>query len=360
MKLGQGEEFRAIEAFVDAAGAGPMGQDASDPDARLAGAAGRFHRPGEIVLGPGDDAALVEGGSGVLVLSCDTSVEGVHFRRDWISLEESGYRATAAALSDLAAMAARPVGILVGLHVPPGGGASLPPLARGVGRACREAGAALLGGDLTSTSGPLSLDVTVVGRSHAPVSRRGAHAGEEIWVTGELGGSAGAVEAWRRGESPSDGLRKRYAHPLPRLREALWLGQQGVPSSLMDISDGLAGDVGHLAAASGLSAVLDGVTIPVDGNLEREGYSGAEALQLALTGGEDFELLFTAPRGRVEAIQEMFHAAFQLRITCVGRMEMGSGVAWVSEPGGLPQPLSGGGFDHLALGGGVALEGGGA
>lgn len=352
MKLGPGEEFRAIEAFVDASGAGPEGWSPLSSQGRLAGTVGQRHWPGEIVLGPGDDAALLEGGSGVLVLSCDTSVEGVHFRRDWISLDESGYRAAAAALSDLAAMAATPLGILVALHLPRGDEECLPTLARGVGRACRESGAALLGGDLTSTSGPLALDVTVVGRSHAPVARKGAHAGEEIWVTGELGGSAGAVTLWRRDQLPPDNLRRRYANPCPRIREALWLGHQGVPSSLMDISDGLAGDVGHLAAASGLSAVLDGMAIPVDGGLEGGGYSRTEALHLALTGGEDFELLFTAPRERVEEVQEFFHAAFQLRITCVGRMKRGSGVVWVPGPGEVPQPLSGGGFDHLASAGG--------
>ena len=254
--------------------------------------------PGEHVrLGPGDDAAVVGDG---WVLSTDLSVEDVHFRRRWLSDEEIGYRAAAAALSDLAAMAAEPVGVLVSVAYPQGGGFDAEALNRGVHAAAGAVGATVLGGDLSRSPGPVFVDVTVVGRAIHPILRAGAVPGDEVWVTGALGGSAAAVRLWMAGSEPPAALRAAYAHPLPRVAAALALSRAGVLHAMVDLSDGLAGDAGHLAAAGGVAVVLQEERIPRAAGLE-EALDGEAAGEAVLHGGEDYELCFAAPAGAVYA-----------------------------------------------------------
>ncbi len=156
--------------------------------------------PPGVLVGPGDDCAVLEGG---VVVSVDMTVEGVHFKREWISLEEAGFRAASSALSDLAAMAARPLGVFLSLAV---GAHEVATAAgqvqAGAAEACRNVGAVILGGDLAESPGPLVMDVTVLGRTSNPVLRAGCEIGDEVWVTGHLGGSAAAVALWSRGMTP--------------------------------------------------------------------------------------------------------------------------------------------------------------
>ena len=173
MALGPGGEFDLIRRFL------------------AGGEGGSSH----VVVGPGDDAAVLEGG---WVVSTDLSMEDVHFRRAWLRDEEVGYRAAAAALSDLAAMAATPVGLLVSMAFPRGGRWDLESVQAGVRKAAALVGASVIGGDLSRSPGPLVLDVTVVGRARSPVLRAGAAPGDEVWVTGALGASAAAVPSLRR------------------------------------------------------------------------------------------------------------------------------------------------------------------
>jgi thiamine-monophosphate kinase len=295
-----------------------------------------------VLVGPGDDAAVLQVGR--LVVSTDLSVEDVHFRRSWISLEEVGFRAVMAAASDLAAMAAKPVGVLLSVAVATNEAeAVLGKLGDGVRGALADLGVGLVGGDLTASPGPLVLDVTVLGEAIEPVTRRGAVPEDEIWVTGVLGGSSGAVHAWSEGREPERGLREAFARPVARTREALWLVEHGDLHAMIDLSDGLAGDVGHLAAASGVRIEIEPDLIPVHPGL------GGNGLELALSGGEDYELCLVSAPGVLGPLVEAFQEEFETTLTQVGRVMEGGGVhieGFDSRDG----VVSARGFDHFAPG----------
>lgn len=287
-----------------------------------------------VQVGPGDDAAVLAEG---VVLSTDLSVEGVHFRLDWISAEEAGWRATCAALSDLAAMGAAPAGILASVAVPGDGSLALEVM-QGVRGAAAEHGAPLLGGDLTRSPGPMVVDVAVVGRTTAPLLRSGARVGDEVWVTGRLGWAGSAVQAWMRGDKPCAESREAFLRPRPRLPEAQWLVEAGATAG-QDLSDGLAGDAGHLAAASGVGIFLWGKALEPLAPPSKDGVS------LALHAGEDYELLVTFPEGVLPPRVEEFRKKFHLSLTRVGTVIEGSGVLLLPGAGGEATPVSHGGWD---------------
>jgi thiamine-monophosphate kinase len=321
--LAPGREFDLIRSFFPAAGAAPRA---------------------DVTVGPGDDCAVVGGG---IALSCDMSVEGVHFRREWLSEREIGYRAAAAALSDLAAVAARPIGLLASVALPRGDAeATAAALMEGVTNAAERVGAGVLGGDMSATPGPLVLDITVIGEAKDPVLRCGATPGDSVWVTGDLGGAAAAVTQWLRGETPATELRERFAAPVPRTREALWLHRHRLLHALLDLSDGLAGDVGHLAAASGVAIVLDSAAVPIHPAVRRMAGSADEAFRLAVAGGEDYEICFTAAAGAVESLVAGFQSEFGLRLSRAGWVEEGTGV-FLQRRGGGREALALGGFQHF-------------
>ncbi len=307
--------------------------------------------PPEVLLGPGDDAAVLRPAAGEkVVLSVDLSIEGIHFRREWLTWKTIGYRATAAALSDLAAMAARPLGALVSVALPVElETAVYEQLAGGVTDALGRAEAVLLGGDTSRSTGGAVLDVTVVGAAAEPVTRSGARPGDQVWVTGRLGGAARAVFDRSSGLEPGPGARRRFERPDPRWREARWLAERGVPRAMIDLSDGLAGDAVHVARASGVGMRLRIDLLPLDESLE--GWSDeALARRLAAGGGEDFELLFTAAAGRVDGVRTAFQQTFDLELTRVGEVREGDGVAWIDRAGEPVDPPAPAGFDHFAGG----------
>jgi thiamine-monophosphate kinase len=299
--------------------------------------------PPGVQRGPGDDCAILEGG---VVVSVDISVEEVHFRREWITLEEAGYRATAGALSDLAAMAAEPLGVLLSLALPPEeASAGALALQKGAQEACSREGITILGGDLSRSAGPVVLDVVALGRTDSPLLRSGGRTGDELWVTGWLGGSAGAVHLWGLGREPGPKLREAFARPRPRIRELRWLAGRVELHCGIDLSDGLAGDAGHLAAASEVGVRLEAGAIPFHPHLEEEITDPQQILHFALQGGEDYEVCFSAPSGSVQGQASAFHHEFGIPLTRVGRMGEGSGVV-VLGAGGESIPLSGG-FSHF-------------
>jgi thiamine-monophosphate kinase len=309
----------------------------------LRGAAAAGERA-DVRVGPGDDCAVVAGG---IAISQDMAVEEVHFRRDWLSPRETGFRAAAAALSDLAAVAARPIGVLVGLAVrPEDAGDYAVEVMAGVAAAAESVGGVLLGGDLARSPGPTVVDVTVVGECPRPVLRSGARAGDDVWVTGELGGSAAWIAGLMHGPPAHESARARFAAPCARTAEALWLHSRGLPCAMIDLSDGLAGDAAHLAAASGVAVVLELDSVPVDGAARRMAETYGGALELALSGGEDYELCFCAAPGSVERHVTDFGREFGLRLTRVGRVEPGSGV-WKTDGREGRLPLQGAGFQHF-------------
>jgi thiamine-monophosphate kinase len=238
--------------------------------------------------GIGDDAAILDVPNGTqLVVSTDTSTEDVHFRKLWLSPSEIGWRAAMAALSDLAAMGADPLGVLIALSAPPSWDAALDDVLRGVGDACAAARAPIIGGD--TTRGPvLTLGITVLGTTRAPMRRDGARAGNTLYVTGSLGGPGAALRAWLAdAQVPRATHRARFAHPVARLGMGAWCAANGATAAI-DISDGLVADAGHLAAASNQRIVIELGSIPVLGGVSTRD---------ALVSGEEYELLVCAPAG---------------------------------------------------------------
>jgi thiamine-monophosphate kinase len=259
-------------------------------------------------VGIGDDAAqLVLPPGEALFASVDATVEDVHFRAHWVTPAEVGWRAVQAALSDLAAMGATPVGVLLAWCLPAHRTSWLAPLADGTLQAVRDAGVPIVGGNLTLGS-TLCLTTTVLGHARHGVSRAGARVGDVCYVTGELGGPGAAVAAWQGAAEPSPAARERFVRPRARLLEGQWLAAHGA-SAMVDISDGLVGDARHLAAASAVAIRIDQQAIPL--------VPGTTAEQ-ALRSGEEYELFVTAPAIDIAA----FRAATGTRLTPIGQVVM--------------------------------------
>jgi thiamine-monophosphate kinase len=331
IRLGPGGEFDLIRRL--------LAQDAAIRE-RIGGEA-----PGleAVLVGTGDDCTVVHGAG--IAVSVDLSIEDVHFRRPWIEPEEIGWRATAASLSDLAAVAARPLGVLVSLALPPTDRDGERVMA-GVSEAAARHGALLLGGDVARSPGPLVIDVAAIGQTGAPVLRSGARPGDEIWVTGRLGAAAAAVRTWEAGGMAEPAARAAFARPHARIPEARWLAERGALHALIDLSDGLAGDAGHLASASGVRILLELDHVPVHEAALRATGTRREALALALGGGEDYELCFAAPGGAGAALAGEFRMRFGLELTRVGTAAEGEGI-FGREGGGEPRPLALRGFSHF-------------
>lgn len=284
---------------------------------------------GDLARGIGGDCAELDVPAGSrLVVSTDASVEDVHFRRGWLDPREIGWRAAAAAMSDLAAAAAEPLGLLLALSLPPAWRGDATALAAGVGDLARAAGAPIVGGDVTA-GGELALTVTVLGHARRPLRRDGARPGDALWVTGRLGGPGAALRALVAGNVVEPAHRDRFARPMPRLREARWLRERGATAGL-DVSDGLAADARHLAAASGVHLRLDVAAVPCV-----TGVAPADAVR----SGEEYELLVTAPPDLDAAA---FAREFGVELTRIGEVAAGGG-AGVSAAFDLPD-----GHDHLS------------
>ncbi len=314
--LGHGAEFDIIRRILE--GAAPAGA--------------------QVALGAGDDCALIGSADGYVALSVDLSVEGVHFMREWGTPDLIGARAVRAAVSDLAAMAAQPMVALVALSVPDDEGAEL---AEELGSSCRRAaeslGLSLVGGDLSRGGQTLVIDVAVVGSVATPLLRSGARPGDELWVTGSLGGAAAAVRAWKAGREVDEAWTRSFWLPNPRVGEARWLLERGASAGI-DISDGLIADAGHIAAASGVGVELELGVVPAAPGIDA---------RAALSGGEDYELLVAAPHGilSAEAVSE-FRQHFATPLTNVGRVVAGSGVRLYGD--GEEVQISALGYDHFS------------
>lgn len=290
----------------------------------------------------GDDAAVIARTAdppGRDVLSVDAQIEGVHFRRGWLTMAELGARAASAALSDLAAMGAEARAVLCSLALPAWvDDEALANLARGIRDAADDAGARVIGGNL-ARAGELSLHTTVLGRTRrAPLLRRGAREGDVVYVTGTLGAAACGLAALRAGRADEPALQRfvaRWRRPRARLAEGLRIVE--LASAGLDVSDGLARDLAHLAHASGCEVRIDSEALPLE-----EGFAaacaslGLDPLALALGGGEDYELVFTAP---------VSYAARRLA-TPIGTVLAGPPGVRVRDAAGR-EVLAGAGFDHF-------------
>jgi thiamine-monophosphate kinase len=291
---------------------------------------------GDQARGIGDDAAALEVPQGALLIaSTDASVENVHFKRGWLSPTEIGGRAAAAALSDLAAMAARPLGLLLALGVPDDWREELVELAAGVGGVAAGHECPIVGGNITrARAGELSLTITVLGSTRDPLRRSGARVEDRVFVTGRLGGPAAALRDLLASRVPSPEHLVRFVAPVPRLREAHWLAERGARAAI-DISDGLLADANHVAVSSRVTLSLDLDRVPCV-----EGVSPSEAV----VSGEEYELLLAIPADAGDLASE-FEAQFGVPLTEIGIVEPASD-APVKTRGARVAPARG--HDHFS------------
>ena len=308
------------------------------------GSGGEFDRLRAIFakLGPtgqalGDDCALLRAEKATIALSIDISVENVHFRRDWLTRSQIGYRAAVASLSDLAAEGARAAGVLVALAMPletPAEHAA--EIMEGVGKAATFAGAKVLGGDL-SQAPLLIVDVCAIGTAPRPVRRRGAEVGDGLWVTGRLGAMELALRELRSGRTPEPSVFARFAAPEPRIQAGQWLASQGA-RAMIDLSDGLSADARHLAAASGVGIEISLERIPC--------WPGAAPL-IAVSSGEEYELLVAMPPAFGETQAQAFSGLVGTHLARIGTCVDGpAGSVRFTERG--VEVAAPAGFDHFA------------
>ncbi|HEX6781164.1 MAG TPA: thiamine-phosphate kinase [Solirubrobacterales bacterium] len=307
-----------------------------------------------VKLGSGDDAAVTLP-AGATATSVDAIVDGVHFRRGEAAMETVGRKALATALSDLAAMGAEAGEAYVALGAPDDlGEGEFLALLDGMLELAAATGTTLAGGDLTRAP-VLTLAVTVVGHARSAeelVSRGGAMPGDLVVLTGEIGGAAAgrlllddpglatAVPAAVAGD-----LRRRQLDPSPRLRSGRALAAAGA-RAMIDLSDGLAGDAGHLAEAGGVALEIEAGSLPLAaGVAEIAAAAGLEPMRLAASGGEDYELLAALPPGALADARSRIEAAAETTIAAVGKVAAGEEVA-IRLPGG--GRLEVGGYDHFA------------
>lgn len=323
--------------------------------------------PGTL-LGIGDDAALLAvPGGGELLVTTDLLLEGIHFQWRWGRPRDLGRKAMAVNLSDIAAMGGRPLYALLGLAIPPAGPslAELEALLAGLEAEAATYGVTLVGGDTCSSQSGLVLAVTLMGTPPAggALLRSGAKPGDALWVTGTLGGAAAGLLALEQGlrpgaSWPADVPRPAWlgakeeaaiqaaltAHLTPVPRLAAGQALVGRATAMIDVSDGVASDVGHLCAESQVAARILADWIPIHpGAAAMARLTGRDPLDLALRGGEDYELLFTTPADPRPILAEV---APGLPVARIGEMSPGESVPRLIHADGREDILAGG-FDHL-------------
>lgn len=325
----------------------------------------------ELLVGIGDDAAAFLTAEGrCLLLTTDALVEGVHFRREWGTWQQVGNKAMAASLSDIAAMGGKPLLALVGLAV----GADTPvsvveEVYAGMVQVAKKVGVEICGGDTVRSPSGVLLCVTVLGEclGARPTLRSGAKAGDLLLVTGSLGssraglallsaecrvqsGECGAVTSkpanrnLKLETAAVEEALKAHLEAQARWREGVALGEAGLANSMIDISDGLLADLGHICSASGVGAEVESQAVPVSRPCQAvAGALGEDPLAWALEGGEDYELLFTCSPDKAEEARELVHSATGAKVTAIGRMTEAEGIVVHSyEPSGGP-----GGYRHF-------------
>jgi thiamine-monophosphate kinase len=303
-----------------------------------------------VIEGIGDDCAVVRAGDRILLATCDLSLENVHWRRDDASPESIGYKAAASALSDIAAMGGSPLFCLVSLACPGDTEvAFIDGLYDGLLDAAAQCGAAVVGGDTTRSAEGVILDVMAIGEPAGRyVTRKGAAAGDRLAVTGRLGLAAAGLHALEGGVAAPDLVHAHY-HPAPRFPEGLWLSACPEVHAMIDISDGLLQDAGHLAEAAGLGVDIDRNRLPVDPRLAAYcAKQGVSPYDFILSGGEDYELAFAVVAEGVDGLVEAFRRQFQTEVSVVGVFEGGFREVRVSG-----SVAGKGGFDHFRREGGI-------
>jgi thiamine-monophosphate kinase len=293
-----------------------------------------------VVVGPGDDAAVVKAGGALLLLTTDAIVEGVHFRPRWMTPHQIGRKAYLVNASDIAAMGGRPRFCMVSTGAPPNIPVRvLSAIHRGIAAAAGETGAVLVGGNL-SRAEELFVSVALVGEVKHPVTRAGARPGDLLFVTGTLGEAALGLRALLRDHRAKGRAVTRFREPLPRLFAGAALAGAGVVSAMIDISDGLLQDLHHICEASGVGAEIELSRVP------RARSARVIDPRLLLAGGEDYELLCAVPQ-RYAARLTRLVSRLDCPLTWIGRVMPKSYGERVRNIDGSILDLPEAGFDHF-------------
>lgn len=305
------------------------------------------HRSEDIIIGIGDDACAVKAYSGLLtLLTTDAFVEGNHFDLSYFSFKDVGTKAIAASFSDVAAMGGEPKYCVVSLMSPRTiSVADVDGIMDGITECCDRYGVELVGGDAVGSVN-LAVSVSVVGEVEPEniVLRSGAKPGDAIYVTGDLGASEAGRLVLSKGMSVADDVRRyvvaRHKSPTPRIKESRGLVENHSIHSMIDISDGLSADAAHIARESEVKLVIRAPSIPVSPHVHAvEEASSVSVLDMALYGGEDFELLFTAAELGLEKVKGV-------PVARIGEVAEGRGVSLISADG-TESPLLPRGFRHF-------------
>lgn len=308
-----------------------------------------------VILGIGDDAAVIEPKRGtVSVITTDTLVEGVHFDRSWTPMNAIGHKALAVSLSDLAAMGATPSHVLLSLALPDTTLLKeVDDIVDGLLSLAARYKTALVGGNITGSKEDLHIEVTAVGnvKRRRILRRTGAQPGDNLYVTGEVGSAAAGLASLRTpqtGDSSGAGIRDcqhRYLCPEPRVRLGNQLGKNRAARSCIDLSDGLADAVRQLTEAEYLGAQIHGESIPLSSGARRWFEScGLDPVIAAITGGEDYELLFTAPPNMQRRVEVARKLSGKLPVTCIGTITKSPSSVLIRN--GKEKALPGG-YQHL-------------
>ncbi len=304
------------------------------------------------VLGIGDDAAALRVQTGrLLLVSTDSLVENVHFSLSYFTAEDLGWKALAVNLSDIAAMGGKPTYALTSLAVP----RDLAPefikgFYVGLTKLAQRHGVGVIGGDTCSSPLGICINVTIIGevKRSQMLTRRGASPGDAIFVTGELGRSALGLEILRRPLKSFQGrsaLVGSHLRPIPRCSPGRFLATQGIASSMIDTSDGLSTDLGHLCSESGVGASISAERIPMPRlatkTVKRLSH---ELLEYALHGGEDYELLFTVPKHKRSRVPKRIQG---VPVHEIGYITASARKCWIVQ-GAVRKRLVSGGFDHFS------------
>ncbi|WP_429885982.1 thiamine-phosphate kinase [Geoalkalibacter halelectricus] len=302
-----------------------------------------------LLLGIGDDCAVSRVAPGELLLaSTDLLIEDIHFRRGWSDMHTLGRKSVSVNVSDLAAMGGRALNLYLGLGIPADTSVEdLDAFANGVLDACAAYGAVLAGGDTCRSPGPLFISVTVEGSVPEAqlVTRAGARPGDLLWVSGTLGDSALALRELLAGRRPPALLAARHHDPCARLDLGRVLAVQGLATAMIDVSDGLLADLGHILDSSAVGALVERDVLPLSPAFRAALQAEPALLDLALCGGEDYELLFTSPPEKAAAVAAL--AAQGVPVTQIGRILPQDHGLCLIDVQGRPCAPPRGGFDHF-------------
>jgi thiamine-monophosphate kinase len=311
----------------------------------------------DVLIGIGDDAAVIKSTDSTdLLACCDLMVEGVHFRLDWTTPRMLGRKALAVNLSDIAAMGGVPKFAMISIALPHKCSAEfVDELFGGIVELADQHGVSIIGGDTSSSRDSLFIDVSMIGECDAgrAITRDGAKPGDVIYVSGTLGASALGLALLEDGvrlehvPDPADLRRQallKHLAPEAQSRLGRAIGEEGVATAMIDVSDGLSTDLWHVLDASGCGAILHAAAIPIAESVRCQASNASSALELALHSGEEYELLFTVPAAKQQQVSTLA-GTLGVPLTAIGEIVVERGLQL--ELNGTRQSLEPSGYEHV-------------